>query len=1212
MTAVLPGEQPTSTTSDAGWAATGARLARSLLSASGGFVALFHDGRLEPVAVAGAAPDALNDGLAAASREYQDHGSCLVAAGDRRLGTLVGQPFATADGGRRGLIGGFGAAPPDPTAVAALADLARLVGAQAALEAELAAARAAAKAAEVEAATGAFRERRLRAAIDSLPQHFWITDTNGCYVEQNDWDRRIFGDLLGRAAHEAEPPLEQAARWNEHHRRVLAGETLRRSVWRSQPDGERWIESIMAPLCLDGAIVGLVGLTIDRTEQALVEQRLAESEARLKAALDALPFPFFICDADGRHVLQNTVDRALWGDCLGKSHAELPLPPELQVYMPEVMDSIRDGRTYSTQIGCEVAGERREFEEIYAPVHKDGVVGGFVGIAIDHTDRVAIERRLQRSEAHLKAIIDALPCALFVCDLDGLHLLQNSVDRALWGDCVGKTYAELDLPDELVANVPTIIERVKAGQTLRLQIDYEHGGRRRAIEEIYAPVYDGEMVAGFVGLGIDHTDRVAAEERVRRSEARLADYLATASDWLWETDADHRIVSLDGWPEDASLDADELIGKRRWELVGVDPQEDPHWRRYLDDLEARRPVRGFVYAFPHPDDAQIWIEISGNPVLDEAGRFLGYRGIGRDVSERCRAEVALREAHARLEMLAHSGLIGIASGRGYCVEEANDAFLEMVGLERGRLAGQGLDWRAITPPEILVEEARVSDDPFRRPHATFSFEKQFMRPDGSRVPVLVNVVVLDAGRRRWFALIQDLTPMKLAEARVRELAERDGLTGLANRHVLFEQLRGDLDERRRPGSTGALFMLDLDNFKAINDSLGHEAGDQLLRAVGKRIAAVVRDSDTIARLGGDEFAIVLRRLVGPMAAAEVADKVLAALAEPLEIEGRRLLPRGSIGIALFPGDGGEATELLRKADIALYEAKAAGRGGYCFFEPALLESIERRRRIAEALQASVATADFEIALQPQLHLASGAHAGIEALVRWRFDGREMPPADIITIAVESGSIVRLGQIVRERALDAWRRCAAAGLDPGRLAINLATVELKQPGFVGELSRLLAAMDVPPTSLEIEITEAALLDRDGEALAAILSEIRAQGMTIALDDFGSGSAALAHFKRFPVDRLKIARSFIQELGGGHAAAHDVSDAAIVRSIINLAHTLGMSVLAKGVETAAQEDFLKRHRCDLVQGGRYAAPLAPGELERYLRRAGQRADDHVQAL
>ncbi len=1234
---------------------------------------------------------------------------------------LVAAPLLGVDGEVLGVLGGLddGGRRLEPAAIDDVAALATLVAAALAERCRRERLAGEASAARARAEAVALRERRLRAALDCLPHFFWVTDAAGRYVEQNASDREAFGDLTGRAADEADPLLEMGALWYDLHRRVLAGETVRRASWRHHPggEGERWVEAVMAPLVVDGTIEGLVGLTVDRTEEARIATRLEASEAWLRTAIDALPCGLVICDTEGRHVLQNRVDRELWGEAIGKTVRETDVPEEARAHMPAVVHRVLAGETVRLTLRYPCRGERRDVEEIYAPVRTAAGVIGFVGLAIDITDKASAERRLAEAEARLRAAIDALPFPFFICDRDGRHVAQNRLDRELWGDCIGKTFAEIDLPPELKDHVPAALERLRRGLTVHNRLTYARGGRQRHEDEVYAPVVTDGEVSGFVGLAVDLTaqveqeqrlrerearladyldtasewiwetdaehrvvamsglpasprlpadrvlgrrrweladadpstdplwrahwddlearrpfrgfvfrltgvdqapfwveingnpvrdaagrflgyrgtgrdvtDRVVAEERLRQSEARLADYLATASDWLWETDAAHRVTSLAGWPADAHLSADRLIGRRRWEVESCDPANDPVWRDHVRDLQARRPFRGFTYAYSSVDHPEIWIELSGNPVLDADGAFLGYRGTARDVTARKRAEAALREAHAKLDAMAQSGLIGMTAGRGFRIEQANAAFLDLLGLEPAAVEG-GLDWRVLLAPETVAEEeANASRLAFTG--AVYTKEVVYRRADGGRVPVLLNSVVLDGAERRWFALVQDLTPMKLAEARVRELAERDGLTGLANRRVLFERLDGDLTERRRPGTCGAVLLLDLDSFKAVNDSLGHEAGDRLLQIIGARLTAAVRDSDTVARVGGDEFAIILRGLQGPVAVSRVAQKVLDALRQPLALDGRLVRPNGCLGISLFPGDGDTAEALLKRADVALYEAKAKGQGSFCFFEPALLEALEQRRRLTAALDAALGSDAFGIVLQPRVALADGRHVGVEALARWRQDGVELLPAAFIRLAEDSGGIVALGRQLRRLALRVLAELDAAGLAPGTLALNVAAGELKERDFATGLAADLAAHGLSPARIEIEVAEHVLLDRESERVAAGLRELRRLGVSIALDDFGTGYASLTQLMRFPVDRLKIDRSIIRDIGV------DADEARLVHGIVRLAHTLGMTVVAEGVETAEQLAFLGRHGCDFAQGRHLAEPLPPSALETYL--------------
>jgi diguanylate cyclase (GGDEF)-like protein/PAS domain S-box-containing protein len=942
------------------------------------------------------------------------------------------------------------------------------------------------------------------------------------------------------------------------------------------------------------ALADLAGLAAAMENARRATERAEAGEARLRAAIDSIPHHFWVTDAEGRYVLQNAEDRATYGDLIGLRADQSGMPAEIIDEWRDRHRRVLAGETLRFA-GAKCIGEREIVaERLIAPLVIDDVIVGQVGLAVDITARVQTERRLAESEARLRAAVDALPFPFFICDLDGRHILQNARDREVWGDGIGKTFAELGLPAAIVASLPEAIERIRAGEARHKLVCYRHGGELRHVEEVYAPVEANGTITGFVGLAIDHTDRVLTEQRLQESEARLRDYLATASDWLWETDAAHRFIRGMGELRRSGLRLDDLIGESLQELVEDDPARECYGEEHRADLAHGRQFRDRLVRRADGTGREVWLEVSGNPLLDSAGRLIGYRGTARDVTDRVAAEVALREAHARLEALAASGLIGITAGRGWLVEEGNDAFLRMLGRHRAELEAGALDWRELADDQggRPVEERRGG----AVTGTMIAVEQELVRSDGSRVPVLLNRVVLHAAEERWFALVQDLTTVKAAEQRIRMLAERDGLTGLANRRVLFERLQGDLADRRRPGDLGALLMLDLDHFKDVNDRLGHNAGDALLRAVGERLTRVLRDTDTIARLGGDEFAMVLRDLQGPAAAADIATKLLAVLGEPLEFEGQLLQPRCSIGISLFPRDGADVMRLLKNADIALYQAKAKGRGRFCFFEPALLEAIERRQAIGEALQAGIAEKAFEIELQPQIHLASGCHAGFEALVRWRRDGELVAPDEFIGIAEEVGVIASLGRLVLRHALEALRRCDDLGLDAGHVAVNLAAAQLRAPGFPAEVAALLGELGLEAGRLELEVTEGVLLDRDAVAISTSLRELHGLGVTITLDDFGTGAASLAHLKSFPVDRLKIDRSFVRGIG------RNADDAVFVCTIINLAHTLGMVVVAEGVETAEQEAFLELHGCDLAQGFRFARPMPADGIAAYLAPTG----------
>lgn len=430
----------------------------------------------------------------------------------------------------------------------------------------------------------------------------------------------------------------------------------------------------------------------------------------------------------------------------------------------------------------------------------------------------------------------------------------------------------------------------------------------------------------------------------------------------------------------------------------------------------------------------------------------------------------------------------------------------------------------------------------------------------------------------------DITAQRHAEAEIRRYAETDDLTGADNRKAFYTRM-GKLLQADAHGRTHALAIFDLDRFKEINDTLGHDAGDEYIREVVRRLASACRKRDMVARLGGDEFAVVLTGLSGAHHAADRINRLRAAFGEPMVLGGEILRPSASVGVALYPRDGMELTELMKAADTALYEAKTAGRDRCTFYEARLGEERRHRQDTALRLVSAIDRNEIAVALQPQVELSSGRLAGFEALARWRRGGQVVMPADFIDVATEHGLIVPLGHAVLEQSISAIRRMMDAKLDPVQVAVNIAGPQLKLEGFAERVSGLLARYGVPPSMLEIEVTEAVLLDRSSELIDRALRKLRELGITLALDDFGTGYASLAHLKKFKVDRLKIDRSFIHDIG------KDPENTAISLAIIELAASFGMQVVAEGIETQEQLEFLRSRGCSIGQGFLFGRPEWP---------------------
>ncbi|HXV11352.1 MAG TPA: EAL domain-containing protein [Burkholderiales bacterium] len=426
------------------------------------------------------------------------------------------------------------------------------------------------------------------------------------------------------------------------------------------------------------------------------------------------------------------------------------------------------------------------------------------------------------------------------------------------------------------------------------------------------------------------------------------------------------------------------------------------------------------------------------------------------------------------------------------------------------------------------------------------------------------------------------------EGQLYHQARTDALTDLPNRFFFLDQLQQDIVQTQRGGGKLALLFVDLDRFKSINDSFGHSAGDELLREAAARLRQCVREGDTVARLGGDEFTILINPLASTKTASAVAEHVLAALSKPFLIENLEHVVTASIGIAVYPSDGANAEELMRNADTAMYRAKDGGRGTYVFFEEAMNAEVVRRSTLERELRHAISEQQFILHYQPQVDPRTGKVRGVEALLRWRHPELGIVgPDTFVVVAEETGLIAAIGQIVLAEAcaqFSAWR---AEGVGLEYVAVNVSSRQFRQPNFVEAVEAALRTHAVPAECLELEITESVLLN-DTDTVVAMLEELKSLGVRISIDDFGTGYSSMAYLERLPFDTLKIDISFIRKI------RDDGEGGTIAATILAMAHSLGKSVVAEGVQTQAQVDFLRKLKCELVQGYIYSRPLPPADL------------------
>jgi diguanylate cyclase (GGDEF)-like protein len=437
----------------------------------------------------------------------------------------------------------------------------------------------------------------------------------------------------------------------------------------------------------------------------------------------------------------------------------------------------------------------------------------------------------------------------------------------------------------------------------------------------------------------------------------------------------------------------------------------------------------------------------------------------------------------------------------------------------------------------------------------------------------------------WVATHEDITEQRQSEIKIEYMAHHDSLTDLPNRVLLNDRLEYVLG-RVQPGEMVAVHHLDLDQFKAVNDTFGHPCGDKLLRIVAERLRSLIGEADTIARMGGDEFVIVQATIADPADATALAQDVIDALTESYDIDGQQAVIGVSIGISVGPGDGSNPDKLLRNADLALYRAKSDGRGTFRFFEPVMDLQMQTRRIMEQDLRKALPAGEFELHYQPVVNLASKEISGFEALIRWNHPSKGMiSPADFIPLAEEIGFIVPMGEWVIRQA------CATAARWPGNLhvAVNISAIQFRSPGLMQVIVSALAASGLAPTRLEIEITESVLL-HNKEATLAVLHQLRALGIRIAMDDFGTGYSSLTYLQSFPFDKIKIDRSFVKNI------TENSSSLTIVRAVAALANGMGMTATAEGVETAEQLHSIASEGCTEMQGFLFSRPLPAAEIER----------------
>ncbi|PLY13870.1 MAG: PAS domain S-box protein [Sedimenticola sp.] len=640
----------------------------------------------------------------------------------------------------------------------------------------------------------------------------------------------------------------------------------------------------------------------------------------------------------------------------------------------------------------------------------------------------------------------------------------------------------------------------------------------------------------------------------------------------------------------------ELMGQNHHELVHHTRPDGTAYPRnecsIMRTLEAGLTASGEDMFF-HRDGYGIPVEYSCAP-LRESSEIEELVVTFRDISGRRHTEEQMRLAASIIDNTQEAVMVTDPEGR---ILTTNRAFGEITGYQESELIGQ--------TPRVL-RSGRQDPDFYTAMWQALEREGKWQGEiinrtrSGDTFPawLTINSVRDPAGTlTNYVAIFSDITPIKRSQEQIEHLAQHDPLTGLPNRLLLSDRLKIAVRAARRSGHSVGLLFLDLDRFKDVNDNLGHIVGDALLLEMAQRLRSLVREEDTVARLGGDEFVVLISTLNNQREIEVIAQKIVTGLARPIYVGNQELILSVSIGISLYPQDSICDSELIRHADIAMYNAKERGLNEYAFYDREMSAESERRMNLEMALRHALRNQKLDLHYQPQFDLASGELCGIEALARWTTsEGARIPPDEFIPVAELSGLIVPLGEWALYRACRQAATWLERGILRGRISVNVSFVQIRRGGLVDVVRQALQDSGLEPSALTLEITESTIMQKTSQTLE-VLRELKSLGVHIAVDDFGTGYSSLSHLQNIPVDQLKVDQAFVRRL------PEDTKGRAVSQAIIALGKGLGLEVIAEGVENDAQRTFLCQQGCHQGQGWLFAKAMPPSELEQLLTRQGQ---------
>ena len=763
------------------------------------------------------------------------------------------------------------------------------------------------------------------------------------------------------------------------------------------------------------------------------------------------------------------------------------------------------------------------------------------------------------------------------------HIAEKPVDAVL---------LDLSLPDS--HGMETVRAVRKAGPGLPIVIftglDDEEVGLKAVQEGCQDYLVKGQGDENLIRRTIFYAiERKASQEALRESEDRYRS--------LVELSPDAILAHHDGTIVFANRQALRLLGvESAAELLGrpvvdlVDP-DSPTLAAGISPVTATPAADAETLyleeTLRRPDGLTIPVEVGGSPIV-----FQGQSAIQlviRDITERKEAEEGLRLAATVFQTTNEAIMVTDAKKR---IKAINPAFTRVTGYMSDDVVGK-------TPN--MLSSGRHDADFYRQmwrqiaENGHWEGEIWNRRKTGEVFPEWLSITAIrepDGKVVEYAAVFSDITKRKQDEERIRYQANYDALTGLPNRTLFLDRLSRAVITARREGGMVALLFIDLDRFKVVNDTLGHAFGDMLLEKAAKRLLSCVREADTVARLGGDEFTVILRDVHRGSDAAVVGEQIIDNLSKPFQLDGNEAYIGASIGITIYPNDAGDPATMLRNADMAMYKAKEAGRNAFRFFTPEMDEQALTRMTLEHDLRHALRRSEFEMFYQPIMNVATGGLAGAEALVRWHHPERGMiMPSEFIQVAEDTGVILEIGEWIIQASLAQAKAWRDEGLPLFWLSINLSSAQVKRGLTAKRTIDLVEVSGLPPDAVTFEITERLIMGDTKESVDWV-RQVGEAGIGLSVDDFGTGYSSLSYLRKFPLDMVKIDKSFVRDI------VTDPDDARLAGAVVALAHSLDLRVVGEGVETPEQLEFLRKHGCDFAQGFLFGRPMPPGDFRNYL--------------